>query len=231
MVAGIGLVVLQQITGQPSVLSYATGIFRDAGLSDASSILVAAFKLVATLGSASLVEKCGRKKLLYTGNALMLGALVILALSFQSGGAASGAAAGATSSRKFAETLILFAMFVYIGGYQLGFGPISWAFLSECFPLSVRGQAMAVAVQMNFLFNAVVQLLVPVLEGLVGLNVTFGIFAVLTAYSIYFVKTFVVETKGLSLEQIEQKFTEMRRNGSDSNNASSTAEMERLVEA
>jgi sugar porter (SP) family MFS transporter len=169
LLAGIGLVVLQQVTGQPSVLSYATPIFRDAGLSDYSSVLVAAFKLVATLTAAGTVEKYGRKKLLYMGCTLMLIALTFLSVSF--GRDAPGD-----------QIMILLSMFMYIGGYQVGFGPISWLIISEVFPLSVRGQAVALAVQMNFFLNAVVQFGVPVLESAIGLNFTFGIFAVLTAY-------------------------------------------------
>lgn len=169
LLAGVGLVVLQQVTGQPSVLSYATPIFRDAGLSDYSSVLVAAFKLVATLTAAGTVEKYGRKKLLYTGCSLMLLALTVLSVSF--GRDAPGV-----------QSMILLSMFVYIGGYQVGFGPISWLIISEVFPLSVRGQAVALAVQMNFFLNAVVQFGVPVLESAIGLNFTFGIFAILTAY-------------------------------------------------
>jgi sugar porter (SP) family MFS transporter len=122
LVAGVGLVILQQITGQPSVLSYANQIFHDAGLSDYSSIWVAAFKLLVTLLAAVTVEKFGRKKLLYTGCSLMLVALIVLSLSF-----------GNTSQGS--QTIILMAMFVYIGGYQVGFGPISWLIISEVFPL------------------------------------------------------------------------------------------------
>jgi len=222
MIAGIGLVVLQQITGQPSVLSYATPIFQRAGLSAWSSILVAVFKLCATLASASSVETYGRKKLLYTGNALMLGALLTLTVSFGNN--------GDVSSTQI-ETVILLAMFVYIGGYQFSFGPISWLMISECFPMAVRGQAVAVAVQMNFLFNAMVQFAVPVLERVIGLNVTFGIFALLTACSIVFVKIYVPETKGLTLEEIEQQFESLRRGPTTDDANTSVAEMERLVDA
>lgn len=211
LLAGVGLIVLQQITGQPSVLSYATPIFHDAGLSDYSSILVAAFKLLVTLCAAATVEKFGRKNLLYTGCSLMLVALIALSLSF--GNTPQGA-----------EGTVLLAMFLYIGGYQVGFGPISWLIISEVFPLckyfscakqylakaivlidngdhshvgiallifyillflillAVRGQAVAVSVQMNFLLNAVVQFGVPVLQSWIGLNLTFAIFAALTAY-------------------------------------------------
>jgi len=203
-VAGVGLVILQQITGQPSVLSYATPIFHDAGLSDYSSILVAAFKLFVTLSAAVTVEKYGRKKLLYTGCSLMLVALIVLCVVFG-------------TKFKGADITILLAMFLYIGGYQVGFGPISWLIISEVFPLSVRGQAVALSVQINFLLNAVVQFGVPVLQNWIGLNLTFSIFAVFTAFSLIFVNVFVPETKGLTLEEIEQQFANMHWQSSSDN--------------
>jgi len=174
LVAGLGLVVLQQITGQPSVLSYASPILQNAGLSELAPIFIAAFKLVATLAAAFTVEKFGRKKLLYIGCSLMLAALAILSIVF-----------GKTS--KLAMTAVLLSLFVYIGGYQVGFGPISWLLIGEIFPLSVRGQAVALSVQMNFLLNSLVQFVVPVLEKMVGLNVMFAIFAILTGlrYDLY----------------------------------------------
>lgn len=169
LTAGIGLVVLQQITGQPSILSYAIPIFKKAGLSDSATIFVALFKLVATLSAAVTVERYGRKTLLYIGITLMLLALLGLTVCFG-------------SSVRGVDALVLTAIFVYIGGYQFSFGPISWLLISEVFPLEVRGQAVAVAVQNNFFFNAVVQFVVPVLERSTGLNAMFGIFAILTAY-------------------------------------------------
>lgn len=198
LVAGLGLVVLQQITGQPSVLSYSATIFRDAGLSDASSVMVGGWKLLLTLCSAVLVDKYGRRRLLFVGCASMGIALVTLAAVFGQG-----------SSSPFAAGMVLAAMFLYIGGYQVGFGPITWLIISEVFPLSVRGEAVALSVQFNFLLNAVVQFVVPVLSDFVGLNVTFAGFAALTFYSIYFVSTNLPETKGLTLEAIEQRFARM----------------------
>ena len=89
---------------------------------------------------------------------------------------------------------------------QIGFGPIAWLIIAEVFPQEIRGKAVALAVQANFLLNAIVQFAVPIIEAWLGLSFTFGMFAVLSAYSIYFVYTKVPETKGLSLEQIEDTF-------------------------
>jgi len=201
LTAGLGLVLLQQVTGQPSVLSYATQILQQAGLTGSAAIPIALFKLVATLIAASTVETFGRVQLLGTGCSLMLVALVLLSLSF-------------SSVVELPKGLVLGALFLYIGGYQVGFGPITWLMTSEVFPLAIRGQAVALAVQFNFLFNAAVQFGVPVLQQAVGLSWTFGIFALLDLYSLYFIRTFVPETKGLSLEEIEEKFGRMTRGSS-----------------
>merc|ERR1711982_130902 len=102
--------------------------------------------------------------------------------------------------------LTLFGVFAYIAGYQIGFGPITWLIISEVFPQSIRTTAVAISVQTNFALNAIVQFVVPILEMKIGLNQLFAIFGFLTLYSIYFIHKYVPETKGLTLEQIEQQF-------------------------
>ena len=82
MLAGVGLVVLQQITGQPSVLYYADTIFQDIGIDAVASIGISIFKLLATLLATVYVDKYGRKLLLYWGCSLMLVALIILGTAF-----------------------------------------------------------------------------------------------------------------------------------------------------
>jgi len=175
LVAGIGLVFFQQVTGQPSVLYYADSIFEDVGLSTFASILVSLFKLVATLFATFTVDSQGRKLLLYIGCSLMLVALVSLGTAFMFPYTSTGQCNGFTSDSTCIATclwntakcgdgtceaagyvagevctccsasgftkqkaVILLSLFVYIGGYQVGFGPISWLMISEIFPLEVR---------------------------------------------------------------------------------------------
>jgi sugar porter (SP) family MFS transporter len=206
LIAGVGLIVLQQITGQPSVLSYATVIFESVGLGGLASVIVAVFKLLATLGAAIAVEKFGRKSLLYIGCSLMLVALLTLVLSLGHYDSMDEVMGNTNGSMELRQVATIFAMFAYIGGYQIGFGPISWLMIGEVFPLSIRGQAVAFSVQMNFGLNFVVQLLVPILTSTIGLSSTFALFAVFTGYSLYFVHRHVPETKGLTLEEIEHQF-------------------------
>ncbi|KAG5190530.1 general substrate transporter [Tribonema minus] len=101
---------------------------------------------------------------------------------------------------------ILAAMFLYIGGYQAGFGPITWCLISEIFPLELRGKAISVAVVANFASNLLVTFFFPLEMDLIGVSATFLIFAALDIYALYFIATRVPETKGLSLEAIEALF-------------------------
>jgi len=208
--AGLGLVILQQITGQPSVLSYATPILAKVpSLSSSASVFLALFKVVATTVSVVLVERNGRKILLMTGCSFMLAALIVLAIAFREENVDGDVTAGNNDDDTI-DANILFViggMFAYIAGYQIGFGPISWLMISEVFPQSIRGTAVAFAVQTNFALNAVVQFLVPVLRSKLGLSFTFLLFGCLTAYSLWFIEQNVPETKGLTLEEIEEKLS------------------------
>jgi MFS family permease len=125
MTAAIGLVVLQQITGQPSVLSYATPILISAGVSSYASVAVAFFKVVATLLAVFLVEHSGRRKLLMLGCLLMLVALLILTFSFH-GSTYNASSSDHRRDKSVRELdvrsmLTLFGMFVYVAGYQVSF--------------------------------------------------------------------------------------------------------------
>ena len=82
LVAGVGVVVLQQVTGQPSVLYYTSTIFADEGMSDVAAVGTSIFKLVATLVALLLVERKGRRFLLLVGVSIMLAALVLMAIAY-----------------------------------------------------------------------------------------------------------------------------------------------------
>lgn len=240
LVAGVGLVFLQQVTGQPSVLYYADSIFTDVGLSTIASIAVSVFKLVATLFATFTVDNYGRKLLLYIGCSLMLIALLVLGTAFlfpytsadecyayTTEATCSSACAWSSSCDDDCisagydddnctccgtdgidtqKAVILTALFVYIGGYQVGFGPISWLLISEIFPLEVRGKAVSIAVVTNFFWNTVMTFFFPVEIEIIGSSATFYIYALILVGGIYFIFYRVPETKGLSLEEIEDFF-------------------------
>lgn len=243
LVAGVGLVIFQQITGQPSVLYYADTLFEDVGMSLSASILIAAFKLVATFVATFTVDKYGRKQLLIWGCSLMFIALFILTIAFMfsymssddcngyteddtcpSGGCQWKSSCDSTcvlsgmadnectccgASFDFHKDILLIALFVYIGGYQIGFGPISWLMISEIFPLEVRGKAVSLAVVTNFFWNTVMTLLFPVELEYLGSSLTFALYAIIIVMALYFIYKHVPETKGMTLEEIESYFTSL----------------------
>lgn len=259
LIAGIGLVFFQQVTGQPSVLYYADSIFEDVGLSTFASILVSLFKLVATLFATFTVDSQGRKLLLYIGCSLMLAALVSLGTaflfpytsmsqcnSFTSDSTCIATCMWDTSKCGFStcedagfedigctccspqgmtkqKAIILISLFIYIGGYQVGFGPISWLMISEIFPLEVRGKAVSIAVVTNFFWNTVMTFFFPVELDFIGAAATFYLYAVILLLGIYFIYTRVPETKGLTLEEIEEFFLRASRVAGAASGAAPTA--------
>jgi MFS family permease len=104
---------------------------------------------------------------------------------------------------------------LYVSGYQVGFGPISWLLISEVFPLDVRGAAMSLAAIVNFAMNIVMTLTQTVLmEALTPAGVFFSYF-VLAIVSLAFVWGIVPETKGKSLEEIEAELSGRRQDSED----------------
>nr|GMD23955.1 D-xylose-proton symporter-like 3, chloroplastic [Ipomoea batatas] len=98
------------------------------------------------------------------------------------------------------------ALLLYVGCYQISFGPISWLMVSEIFPLRTRGKGISLAVLTNFGSNALVTFAFSPLKELLGAENLFLLFGVIALLSVVFVVTSVPETKGLSLEEIESKF-------------------------
>ena len=247
VVAGVGLVFFQQVTGQPSVLYYTNSIFVDIGLSTAASIGTSCFQLLMTASATVTVDKYGRKLLLYVGTSCMLIALIMLTFLFlfpyksmrdcqelpsadvcgngcewNNNCATSPPCSSSTATAEDChccyatglntqKTFILISLFIYIGGYQIGYGPVAWLLISEIFPLQVRSQAVALAVITNFLCNFLVTFLFPISLHFLGSSFTFCVFSLVLAWGIYFIYKHVPETKGLSLEQIEKYFVDNAR--------------------
>lgn len=155
----------QQITGQPSVLYYAASIFREAGFVSAGAatgvaLVLGAFKLVMTVGAVCSVDSWGRRPLLLWGVGGIVAALGIL-WSIAGGVLALPPRVLAWCS--------LGALLLYVGAYQMSFGPISWLMVGEVFPLRVRSQAIALATLINFSANFAVSLMFPAMQKGIGI--------------------------------------------------------------
>jgi len=195
---GLGLVLFQQLSGQPSVLYFANRIFEQAGLGFEAAVAVGVFKLIMTSISAYLVESpnFGRRSLLLYGNVGITVSLCLL--SYLYGQAPS---AGDLQS----QLGIIASMFVFVGAYQVGFGPITWLVLSEIFPLRVRSAAVSLGTLTNFASNLLITLLFEAERQAFGEQLLFAQFAAIGLASVLFTYFYVFETRGLSLEEIEVK--------------------------
>ncbi len=193
---GTSLVLFQQITGQPSVLYYATKIFNDAGFpldsATAVSVLLGVFKLLMTFVSVGVVESAGRRPLLLWGVSGMVASL--LALSF------------CTTAGESAAVGSVIALLLYVGCYQFSFGPITWLINGEIYPAAVRTQALALASMLNFGSNAVVGYVLPSLQDSVGMSTIYLLFAGVGMTALLSIYLTVPETKGKTLEEIEAMF-------------------------
>jgi hypothetical protein len=209
---GCGLVFLQQVTGQPSVLYFATNIFKSAGfgqLAALSSVFVGLVKLLATMFTVFRVDKYGRVLLLTVGIAMMIVALAFIGTAFifrectAEGVSLKDCKDADVSLPQEWAFVTVGGLMLYVSGYQVGFGPISWLMISEIFPLKVRGGAMSIAAIVNFGSNIIMTLLQQVLQdAFTPAGVFFGYLG-LSVVSLVFVRVVVPETKGKTLEEIE----------------------------
>ncbi|KAL8151473.1 hypothetical protein V2J09_021281 [Rumex salicifolius] len=196
LVIGAGLVLFQQITGQPSVLYYSASILESAGFSGASnstrvSILLGIFKLIMTGVAVLVVDKIGRRPLLLGGVSGLTISLFLLGAYYTFLGSAPAVA--------------VVALLFYVGCYQLSFGPIGWLMISEIFPLRMRGKGLSIAVLVNFGANALVTFSFSPLKALIGAGNVFFVFGVIAILALFFIFYVIPETKGMSLEEIEAK--------------------------
>jgi hypothetical protein len=122
------------------------------------------------------------------------------------GGVQSGILIDTTSS--FASWANVAALLLYVGAYQMSFGPISWLLVGEVFPLQVRGQAIALATLTNFAANFGVSLVLPSLQETYGPAAMYFGFAAIGVGAWWTINQIVPETKGRSLEEIEQMWKE-----------------------
>ncbi|KFK25925.1 hypothetical protein AALP_AA8G181200 [Arabis alpina] len=196
LIIGGGLVLFQQITGQPSVLYYAPSILQTAGFSAAGdatrvSILLGLLKLIMTGIAVVVIDRLGRRPLLLGGVGGMVVSLFLLG-SYYIFFSAS-------------PVVAVVALLLYVGCYQLSFGPIGWLMISEIFPLKLRGRGLSIAVLVNFGANAIVTFSFSPLKELLGAGILFFGFGVICVLSLVFIFFIVPETKGLTLEEIEAK--------------------------
>ena len=209
LMIGIGLAVFQQITGINAIIYYANKIFAQAGFSTpqdqaaATTWAIGAVNVLATLIAVAYVDRFGRRPLLLAGLVGMFVALTTVGVSFHFMDAADTSGAG-TGGPTTAGLITLVALVVFIASFAFSLGPVVWTVINEIFPNRVRGRAVAVATAVNWGSAWLVSQFFLTLIDAIGNSATFYMFAAFSAIAYVWIWRRVPETKGRSLEEIQE---------------------------
>ena len=208
LMIGVGLAVFQQITGINAIIYYADQIFEAAGfISQSSQTTVTTWAIggvnvLATLIAVAYIDRLGRRKLLLAGLIGMGGSLAVVGIAFQF--IAKAAVGAASTGPSEAGIVTLFALVAFIICFAFSMGPVTWTVINEIFPGHIRGRGVAVATAVNWGAAFLVsQSFLSLIEAM-GISWTFGLFALFCGVAWIWIFYRVPETKGQSLEQIQQ---------------------------
>ncbi|HZR34972.1 MAG TPA: sugar porter family MFS transporter [Nevskia sp.] len=201
---GIGLATFQQLVGINIVFYYGAVLWQAVGFSESDALLInllsGAISLGACLVTAVLIDRVGRKPLLWLGSLGMALSLALLTLSF---GSATLGPGGQLALSPALGALALVAANVYVVFFNLSWGPVMWVMLGEMFPNAIRGSGLAVAGAAQWLSNFLITVSFPSLLAGIGLAGTYGLYTCAAAVSLFFVLRCVRETRGRELEEME----------------------------
>lgn len=193
LIGGV-LAIFSQVTGINAIMYYAPEIFKSTGDGSDSAllqtVLVGVVNLLFTFVAIKYVDQAGRKKLLLAGSAGMAICLAVVGMVFYLGMAKG--------------YLVLVFILAYIACFALSLGPLTFVVIGEIFPTRVRGQAMSISIFLLWVSVFLVSQFFPILLESIGSAFTFWVFMLLSIAAFVFVKSAVPETKGKTLEEIDQ---------------------------
>lgn len=163
-----------------------------------STIIVGIVNFLSTFIAAVVIDKLGRKMLLYISGVSMVITLISLGSYFYVN-------TGDTDVSNIGW-IPLISLIVYVIGFSLGFGPIPWLMMGEILPARIRGTAASIATAFNWTCTFVVTKTYEDFKELIGAYGTFWFFGIICAIGLIFVNVWVPETRGRSLEEIEKRF-------------------------
>ncbi|MEB7503862.1 sugar porter family MFS transporter [Arthrobacter koreensis] len=198
LLIGMGLSIVQQITGVNAIIYYGTQILADAGFGTEAALTANIANGVVSVAAALLgiwlLGKVARRPMLITG---LLGTTTTLALI--------GAASILMPEGTVRGFTVLSLTVLFLAFQQGAVSPVTWLMLAEIFPLRVRGLGIGLSVFVQWMANFAVGFSFPMLMAALGISNTFFIFVALGICAVLFVRRFMPETRGLSLEELELK--------------------------
>ncbi|XP_014798293.1 PREDICTED: solute carrier family 2, facilitated glucose transporter member 8 isoform X1 [Calidris pugnax] len=218
LLIGVALMFFQQVTGINAVMFYAETIFEDAGFKDSrmASVVVGSIQVCFTAVAALIIDKTGRKVLLYISGIIMALSTALFGLYFKiilldrnnSSNpdvwfTLNSASPGTESSISW---LAVVSLGLFVAGFALGWGPVPWLVISEIFPLKAKGISSGACVLTNWIMAF---LITKEFNDFIGFLTSYGTFWLFSAFcclNVIFTAFYIPETKGQTLEQIEAYF-------------------------
>ncbi|KAM1242839.1 hypothetical protein ACFX2G_035149 [Malus domestica] len=205
LIAAIGFHFFQQASGIDALVLYSPRVFAKAGITNTNQLLlctvgVGLSKTVFTLVATFFLDRVGRRPLLLTSMAGMVGALVCLGTSLTIVDQHEGV------RMTWAVILCLCCVLAYVGFFSSGIGPIAWVYSSEIFPLRLRAQGCGMGVAVNRLMSGILSMTFISLYKAITMGGTFFLYAAIGTVGWIFFFTMLPETQGRTLEDMEVLF-------------------------
>jgi SP family arabinose:H+ symporter-like MFS transporter len=185
-----------QVSGINAVIYYAPRIFAETGMGKSAALLsstgIGLVNLVFTLIGVALIDRMGRRFLMYIGSWGYIVSLSLVSYAFFSGAASN-------------SLLVPALLFVFIAAHAIGQGAVIWVFISEIFPNAVRSYGNALGSTTHWVFAALIANIFPWFAARFGGGIIFGFFAAMMVLQLLFVWRMMPETKGVSLEDLEKR--------------------------
>ena len=183
-----------QLSGINAFLYYSSRIFQEAGLGESTALLssigIGLVNLIFTLLGVFLIDKLGRKKLMYIGSVGYIISLSLVAMAF---------------FFHWEGMAVPVFLFLFIAAHAIGQGAVIWVFISEIFPNHLRASGQSFGSTTHWVLAAIIPSLIPYLFSTIGPGVVFLFFAIMMVFQLLFVVFMMPETKGISLEELSKK--------------------------
>jgi len=185
-----------QLSGINAFLFFAPRIFETAGLGESTALLssvgIGATNLLFTLLGIFLIDRIGRKQLMYFGSFGYILSLSLVAAAFL---------------LEWEGIMVPIFLFLFIASHAIGQGAVIWVFIAEIFPNHLRGSGQTFGTSVHWVLAALIPSSVPFLFSWVGPGLVFAFFAFMMVLQLLFVYFMMPETKGISLEELYKKLS------------------------
>jgi len=198
---GLGLSVFQQFVGINVIFYYSNVLWQAVGFSESdaawSTVITSVVNVATTLIAIALIDKIGRKPLLLIGSTGMAVTLLTMSVIFAN---STIGADGVPSLPEGTDTIALIAANLFVVAFGMSWGPVVWVLLGEMFPNRIRAAALGLAAAGQWVANWLITVSFPELRSHLGL--AYGFYGLCAVLSGLFVWKWVMETKGVSLEDM-----------------------------